>query len=244
MVWKGVVRMSRMDKNKAVLAQIKGGLVVSCQALAEEPLHSSMIMGRMAYAAMLGGACGIRANTPEDIAQIKREVELPVIGLTKSVSPDSPVYITPTLREVDDLCAVGCEIIAMDATDRPHTGGLGIEELFEQARKKYPDQLFMADIATYEEGVRAQSLGFDLVSTTLSGYTANTQERQLPDYELMRALAKALSIPVIGEGGIWSPEQLKRAMEQGVFACVVGTAITRPREITRHFVEAIQSGCV
>ena len=234
------MRMSRMNKNKAMLARIKGGLIVSCQALADEPLHSSMIMGRMAYAAMLGGACGIRANTPEDIAQIKREVELPVIGLTKSVSPDSPVYITPTLQEIDDLCAVGCEIIAMDATDRPHTGGLYIDELFAQARAKYPEQLFMADIATYEEGIHAQALGFDLVSTTLSGYTQNTQERQLPDYELMRALSAQLAIPVIGEGGIWSPEQLKQAMDQGVFACVVGTAITRPREITRHFIEAIQ----
>lgn len=232
--------MSSMDKKQAVLSQIKGGLVVSCQALADEPLHSSAIMGRMAYAAMLGGACGIRANTPEDIRQIRREVDLPIIGLTKSVSPDSPVYITPTLREVDALCEVGCEIVAMDATNRPHTGGLTLEELFPRVRAKYPDQLFMADIATFEEGVNAERLGFDLVSTTLSGYTAESKERALPDFELMRRLSQALSIPVIGEGGIWSPEELKQAMEQGVFACVVGTAITRPREITRRFVEAIR----
>lgn len=237
---KGVIKMSSMDKKQAVLSQIKGGLVVSCQALADEPLHSSTIMGRMAYAAMLGGACGIRANTPEDIRQIRREVDLPIIGLTKCVSPDSPVYITPTLREVDALCEAGCEIVAMDATDRPHTGGLGIGELFPQVRAKYPDQLFMADIATFEEGVNAERLGFDLVSTTLSGYTADTKDRALPDFELMRRLSRSLTIPVIGEGGIWSPEELKEAMEQGVFACVVGTAITRPREITRRFVEAIK----
>lgn len=232
--------MSSMDKKQAVLSQIKGGLVVSCQALSDEPLHSSIIMGRMAYAAMLGGACGIRANTPEDILQIRREVDLPIIGLTKCVSPDSPVYITPTLCEVDALCEAGCEIIAMDATDRPHTGGLTIEALFPQVRAKYPEQLFMADIATFEEGLNAQRLGFDLVSTTLSGYTSDTKDRVLPDFELMRRLSLALSIPVIGEGGIWSPDELKKAMEQGVFACVVGTAITRPREITRRFADAIK----
>lgn len=237
---KGVIKMSSMDKKQAVLSQIKGGLVVSCQALSDEPLHSSIIMGRMAYAAMLGGACGIRANTPEDILQIRREVDLPIIGLTKCVSPDSPVYITPTLCEVDALCEAGCEIIAMDATDRPHTGGLTIEALFPQVRAKYPEQLFMADIATFEEGLNAQRLGFDLVSTTLSGYTSDTKDRVLPDFELMRRLSLALSIPVIGEGGIWSPDELKKAMEQGVFACVVGTAITRPREITRRFADAIK----
>ena len=101
---KGVIKMSSMDKKQAVLSQIKGGLVVSCKALSDEPLHSSIIMGRMAYAAMLGGACGIRANTPEDILQIRREVDLPIIGLTKCVSPDSQVFITPTLCEVDALC--------------------------------------------------------------------------------------------------------------------------------------------
>lgn len=236
---KGVMKMSDMAKRREVLSRLRGGLIVSCQALEDEPLHSSAIMGRMAYAAMLGGACGIRANTPQDIAAIKREVKLPIIGLTKRVFADSPVYITPTMREVDDLHEVGCDIIAMDATNRPHTGGLTIEALFAQARAKYPDQLFMADVATFEEGVAAEQMGFDLVSTTLSGYTADTAQETLPDFRLMHSLARTLTVPVIGEGGIWSPQDLRKAMEQGVFACVVGTAITRPREITRRFVEAL-----
>ena len=236
---KGVMKMSDMAKRREVLSRLRGGLIVSCQALEDEPLHGSLIMGRMAYAAMLGGACGIRANTPQDIAAIRREVSLPIIGLTKRVFADSRVYITPTMREVDDLHEVGCDIIAMDATNRPHTGGLTIQALFAQARKQYPDQLFMADVATFEEGVAAQRMGFDLVSTTLSGYTADTAHEALPNFRLMRALAQALTVPVIGEGGIWSPEDLRRAMEQGVFACVVGTAITRPREITRRFVDAL-----
>ena len=99
--------------------------------------------------------------------------------------------------------------------------------------------MFMADVATFEEGVNAERLGFDLVSTTLAGYTEETRGQTLPDFELMRRLAQTLKIPTIGEGGIWSPEELKRAMAQGVFACVVGPAITRPRDITRRFVSAL-----
>ena len=127
----------------------------------------------------------------------------------------------------------------MDATRRERPNGETIDTLFPRLREKYPDQMFMADVATFEEGVNAERLGFDLVSTTLAGYTEETHGRNLPDFELMHRLAQTLKIPTIGEGGIWSPEELKMAMEQGVFACVVGTAITRPRDITRRFVSAL-----
>ena len=60
-----------------VFDKIKGGLIVSCQALETEPLYSSKIMARMAFAAKEGGAVGIRANTTEDIIAIKKEVDLP-----------------------------------------------------------------------------------------------------------------------------------------------------------------------
>lgn len=227
-------------QNEKILNKIKGGLIVSCQALEDEPLHSSMIMGRMALAAKEGGACGIRANSPEDIAEIKKMVDLPVIGLTKRVAPQCSVYITPTMDEVTPLHEIGCEIIAMDATLRLRPDGSTINELFPKVRAKYPDQMFMADIATYEEGLNAQRLGFDMVSTTLSGYTEDTRGQVLPDFELMRRLAEDLEIPVLAEGGIWSPDELKKAADQGVFACVVGTAITRPRDITRRFVKALK----
>lgn len=226
--------------NQETLNQIRGKLIVSCQALETEPLYNDYIMGRMAYAAMLGGAAGIRANTPKDIQEIKKRVSLPVIGLTKRVFADSPVYITPTLQEIDELHAVQCEIIALDATKRPRHGGLTLQTLMAQAREKYPEQLFMADVSDFEEGVAAKELGFDLVSTTLSSYTEYTKERALPDFELMEKLVGAAGIPVIGEGGIWSPEELRRAMDTGVFACVVGTAITRPMDITRRFVRALE----
>lgn len=226
--------------NQQCLDAIRGKLIVSCQALADEPLFSDFIMARMAYAAMEGGAAGIRANTVQDIAAIRRTVSLPVIGLIKQEYPDSPAYITPTLAEIDALAETGCEIIALDATLRPRPAGESLDALFAAARKKYPSQLFMADVSTYEEGCHACALGFDLVGTTLSGYTAESQGRSLPDFELMEKLSHTLSCPVIGEGGIWTPEQLCRARDCGVHACVVGTAITRPREITRRFVQALE----
>lgn len=228
-----------MGKNKEVFNKLKGGLIVSCQALRDEPLFSSYIMSRMAVAAKEGGACGIRANTPEDIIAIKQEVELPIIGLYKQEFEDSEVYITPTLQAVDDLMKSKPDIIAIDATNRLRPGGETLEHFFELVKKKYPDMLFMADCATYEEGLYASKLGFDCVGTTLCGYTANTIGTTLPNIELMQRLAQALEIPVIAEGGIWSPIELKQAINSGVHAAVVGTAITRPRDITKKFVSAI-----
>ena len=226
--------------NQKILEQLRGGLSVSCQALKSEPLYSSYIMGRMAFAAFEGGAVGIRANTPEDIAEIKKTVELPVIGLYKVDYPDSGIYITPTMQEVDALVAAGPEIIAMDATDRLRPEGKPLSDFFREVRAKYPDQLFMADTASFEEGRLAQELGFDLVGTTMSGYTPATEGTSLPNYELMERYVKELDIPVVAEGGIWYPEQLKQAMDLGVWTAVVGTAITRPRDITKRFTAAIR----
>lgn len=227
-----------MDNN-LILQKVKGGLIVSCQALEDEPLHSSFIMGRMAYAATLGGAVGIRANSVEDITEIKTATDLPIIGIIKQDYDDSPVRITPTIKEVDALVEIGVDIIATDATMRKRTKGVSLEEFFTQVRSKYENQLFMADCATYEECLNAKQLGFDIVSTTLRGYTDDTKGIAIPDYELLKKLTSEFGMPVIAEGGIWSPEQLKQAMDCGVWACVVGTAITRPMEITKRYVEVL-----
>ncbi|MBO4413156.1 MAG: N-acetylmannosamine-6-phosphate 2-epimerase [Clostridia bacterium] len=221
--------------NSEIMQSIKGGLIVSCQALPEEPLHSSFIMGRMAYAAMLGGAKGIRANTPEDITEIKKNVSLPVIGIVKKNFDNSEVFITPTTELVDSLVSVGCEIIAMDATFRKLPDGRTIWEMFPELRDKYPDQLFMADCASYENGIEAAKLGFDIVGTTLYGYTRDPIPCPAPNYELICSLVRDAGVPVIAEGGIWSPRQLRQAMDCGVHACVVGSAITRPYEITKRY---------
>lgn len=224
-----------------ILNKIRGGLIVSCQALSDEPLHSSYIMSRMAYAAMLGGAVGIRANTVEDIKEIKKVVDLPIIGIIKKVYKDSDVYITPTMEEVDDLVNCGVDIIAIDATFRIRPKSQNLDSFFLEVRKKYPNQLFMADCASFDEGIHAAKLGFDIIGTTLCGYTPETRLEKLPNYELMKKLVKDCGKPVIAEGGIWSPTELKMALETGVFAAVVGTAITRPMDITKRFVEAIKN---
>ena len=226
--------------NKEILEQIKGGLIVSCQALETEPLYDSYIMSKMAWAAYLGGAVGIRANTVVDIKAIKEKVDLPVIGIIKQVYEDSDVYITPTMKEVDALVEIGCEIIAVDATDRLRPNGVTCEEFFTEVRAKYPNQLFMADTSCFEEGKKAEELGMDLIGTTMAGYTPYTKGTPLPDFKLMERYVKELHSPVIAEGGIWVPEQLKQAIDTGVHAAVVGTAITRPMDITKHFIEAIK----
>lgn len=227
-------------ENTEILEKIKGGLIVSCQALPEEPLHSSYIMSRMAYAAYLGGAAGIRANTVEDITEIKKTVDLPIIGIIKQVYDDSDVYITPTINEVAKLYECGVDIIAVDATNRIRTGGVSFEDFFTEVRKEFPNQLFMADTSCFDEGKKARELGIDIVGTTMSGYTPYTKGTELPDFSLMERYVKELDCPVIAEGGIWTPEQLKKALDIGVHAAVVGTAITRPREITKRFADAIK----
>lgn len=225
--------------NKEILEKIKGGLIVSCQALETEPLYDSYIMSKMAWAAFLGGAVGIRANTVVDIKAIKERVDLPLIGIIKQVYADSDVYITPTMKEVDALVEVGCEIIAVDATSRPRPNGVTFEEFFTEVRRKYPNQLFMADTSCFEEGALAEGLGCDLIGTTMAGYTPYTKGTSLPDFDLMERYVKELNTPVIAEGGIWYPEQLKKAIDTGVHAAVVGTAITRPMDITKRFVSAL-----
>lgn len=221
--------------------QVRGKLVVSCQALPEEPLHSSFIMGRMAYAAFLGGAAGIRANTVEDITEIRKMVDLPIIGIIKRVYPDVPeLYITPTMKEIDELAACGVEVIALDATCRARPGGLTLDALFTQARAKYPDQLFMADCSNVEEGLHAAEIGFDLIGTTLASYTPYTKGCSLPPFDMIGRLVKESGKPVIAEGNIITPEDLRRAMGLGILTAVVGSAITRPLEITKRFVAAIR----
>ena len=156
--------------NKKIQA-LRGELIVSCQALPEEPLHSSYIMSKMAAAALEGGAKGIRANTKEDIRAIQEEVDLPIIGIVKRDYPDCEVYITPTMKEVDELMEVKPEIIALDATGALRPGGLTLKDFVGQIREKYPKQLLMADCSTVKEAQYADEIGFDFIGTTMVGYT-------------------------------------------------------------------------
>ncbi len=224
------------------IEQLKGKLIVSCQALPEEPLHSSFIMGRMALAAKEGGAAGIRANTKEDIKEIRAQVDLPVIGIVKQNYENCHVYITPTMKEVDQLMEVGPEIIAMDATIAARPDGSSLDEFFHQVKEKYPDQLWMADCSTVEEALHADELGFDFIGTTLVGYTEQSRHLKIDenDFEILRTILGQVKHPVIAEGNVNTPEKAKRVLELGAFSVVVGSAITRPQLITKSFAEALK----
>lgn len=217
------------------------GLIVSCQALPDEPLHSSFIMSKMALAAYEGGAVGIRANTKEDILAIKETVDLPVIGIVKRDYDHSDVFITATSKEVDELIESQCEVIALDATlqQRPKET---LDELVTYIRTHAPNVEIMADIATIEEAKNAARLGFDYIGTTLHGYTSYTQGQLLyqNDFQFLKDVLQSVGAKVIAEGNVITPDMYKRVMDLGVHCSVVGGAITRPKEITKRFVQVME----
>ena len=208
------------------------GLIVSCQALADEPLYSPFIMSKMALAAKQGGAIGIRANTIQDITAIKQEVDLPIIGIIKKNYPDRLSYITPTWREVQMLVEIGVEIIAVDSTINQDI------EFLKSLKKLYPKQKFMADISTVEEGINAEILGFDYIGTTLVGYTKHSMN--ISNFEVLKGLIKNCQNPIIAEGNFDTPEKARKAIDLGAYAVVVGSSITRPQVITQRFFNEIK----
>ncbi len=224
------------------IESMKGKLIVSCQALPEEPLHSSYIMGRMALAAKVGGAKGIRANTKEDIAEIRKETGLPIIGIVKRDYADSSVYITPTVKELEELMEVKPEIIAMDATGASRPGGVTLDDFFARVKAAYPNQLFMADCSTVEEALHADKLGFDFIGTTMVGYTPQSASLKIEtnDFEIIREIVSKAKHPVIAEGNINTPAKAKRVIELGCYSVVVGSVITRPQLITKSFAEELE----
>ena len=228
---------------KEILDSIKGNLIISCQALPGEPLYveEKSIMYLMARAAKRAGAKCIRTNSVRDVREIKAETGLPVIGLIKQVYEGYEPYITPTMKEVDELVEAEADIIATDCTLRKRGDGLTAGEWITEIRRSYGDILLMADISTYEEGVNAWKAGVDFVGTTLSGYTSYSRQQDGPDLELVRTLSQTVDIPVIGEGKVHYPGQAVEMLDAGAYAVVVGGAITRPLEIAQRFMAAVES---
>lgn len=225
-----------------ILENIKNGLIVSCQALVNEPLHSPFIMGRMALAAKEGGAVGIRANGVEDINEIKKNVELPIIGIVKRDYEGCDVYITPTMKEVDELVSTNCEIIAIDATISKRPDNKSIEDFIKDIRAKYPNVKIMADCSTVEEAIEADRLGVDFIAPTLVGYTKQSKGLKIDedDFYILRKIIESVKAPVIAEGNIDTPQKAKRVLELGAYCIVVGSIITRPQVITKRFVDEIK----
>jgi len=225
--------------------ELKRGLIVSCQATPEEPLHGAQYMARMAVAAEMGGAVGVRVNSVVDIKAVKETVKIPVIGIIKQDYPGSYVRITPTMKEISAVYESGAEIVAIDCTFRKRPDGMEVGELIKTVKQKYPNLLFMADISTYEEGVFAWQNGADIVATTLAGYPDDLAKSETPiefippALELVGELARTVKVPVIAEGRIWSAESAVKAIEHGAYSVVIGAAITRPQIITLRMVTEI-----
>ncbi|MEU1223218.1 N-acetylmannosamine-6-phosphate 2-epimerase [Streptomyces microflavus] len=217
---------------------LRGRLIVSCQAPPGDPMRETTTLVRLAHSVAVGGGSAIRANEPEVVAAIVAAVDLPVIGLWKD--GDTGVYITPTVRHALAVAEAGAAVVAADATDRPRPDGSTFAELVNAVHSA--GALVMADIATLAEGVTAAAQGADFISTTLSGYIPGTPKQAGPDLALVASLAAAISVPVVAEGRVSSPEEAAEALARGAHSVVVGTAITAPTALTSRFVDALVTG--
>lgn len=226
-----------MNKEE-IFKSIKGSVVISCQALPNEPLYveEKSIMYLMARAAKMAGSPAIRTNSVRDVIAIKKETGLPVIGLIKIEYEGSEVYITPTMKEVDELVDAKSDVIALDCTFSKRLNDESINDFIKSIKEKYPDVILMADISTYEEGINAYKCGVDMVGTTMNGYTSQSIKENINNLELVKKLTKEIDIPVIAEGKIHYPYQAKEMLDAGAYAVVVGGAITRPLEIAQRFI--------
>lgn len=215
-----------MSNNSVNLLQsLRGGLIVSCQAPADSPMHEPFVIAAMAQASLNQGAVGVRLDTPAHVKAVRDRVGagVPIIGLWKQQLPKYEVYITPLFAHAKEIATAGADIIAIDATlrNRPET----VESLMARIHGEL-GKLVMADVDTIESAIAAEKAGADIVGTTLYGYTGETKHLSPPGFDLLAKMAEQLNVPTICEGGIASPAMAKQALDLGACAVVVGTAIT------------------
>jgi N-acylglucosamine-6-phosphate 2-epimerase len=221
---------------RPILTTLRGGLIVSCQALPGSPLRDARMIAALARCAERGGAVGVRIDGPDDVAAVRRAVAVPIVGIYKISG--GPVYITPTFEEARQVARAGADIVAVQATrerdDTPHP----LAPLIARAHQELSVPV-MADVSTLDEGLQAADAGADLLATTMSGYTPQSPTLEGPDLTLIHELAGRLAIPVVAEGRIATPEDARAALHAGAWAVVVGRAITMPEAITERFVKAL-----
>ncbi|MBP3853076.1 MAG: N-acetylmannosamine-6-phosphate 2-epimerase [Erysipelotrichaceae bacterium] len=228
-------------KKRELLESMKGGLIVSCQTQPDDPIYTPDMHVKMAQAAQWAGAVGIRANSPRQIKEIKEAVDLPVIGLYKVWHEDTDVFITPTMKEVDEIVEAGADIIALDCTAQQTHEKTIAWDLLAQAKKKYPDALFFADVSNYDEARHAIDQGADIVAPTLYGYTQETKEIQEPDMREFARMCRDFKEEayVMMEGHLYTPEDAMKCIFLGAHSVVVGSAITRPHLTAKRFVDLL-----
>ena len=231
-------RLASNPGHQALVESLRRGLIVSCQARPGNPFHGSHFMAAFARAAEMSGGVGLRVNGAADVRAVAQVTSLPIIGINKLRTAEWSVYITPTVAAAREVVEAGAAIVAVDATHRPRAGGLSPEELIAEIRSELHVPV-MADVDSYEEGLVAAEAGANLVATTMAGYTEARPATEGPDLALVQELARQVSVPVICEGRIRNPQDVREAFAAGAFAVVVGTAITNPLAITKSFVEAI-----
>jgi N-acylglucosamine-6-phosphate 2-epimerase len=229
------------DQRKSLLDSLKGGLIVSCQTQPDDPIYTPDMSTKMAEAAEWGGAVGIRANDPDQIARIKAAVSLPVIGLWKVWHDDTDVFITPTMHEVEAIIEAGADIVAMDCTAQVTHEGTQAWDLLPQVRERFPEVMTFADVSDVEEGRHAVEAGADIVAPTLYGYTAATGSIESADYRMLAQFCREFAgeCCVMMEGHIYTPEDAMKCIFLGAHSVVVGSAITRPQLITKRFVDLL-----
>lgn len=232
--------MSQKSSKKELIESMKG-LIVSCQTQPDDPIHTEDMVVKMAEAAKWGGAVGIRANTPQQIAAIKAKVDLPIIGLWKIWNDNTDVFITPTMEASKAIWEAGADIIALDCTSQINAQGRPAYELLAELKKEIPQAPIFADVSNFEEAKRAAQMGADIVAPTLYGYTEETKHIEEPD---MRAFAKMCrelgdQVSIMMEGHIYTPEDAMKCLYLGADAVVVGSAITRPHLITKRFTDLL-----
>lgn len=229
-----------MTHAQQLIARLRDGLIVSCQAPPESPLHDPYVIARLALAAEQQGASGVRIDSPAHIAATRALVSVPMVGLHKQVHEGSAVYITPTCSAAAGVIEAGAQIVAVDATSRHRPHGERLADIIGII--KAHGRLVLADVATEAEGLAAADLGADLIATTLSGYTEDSVRHPGPDLTLVERLASGTRLPVIAEGRIRSANDVRAAFRAGAYAVVVGGAITGIETLVRHFVDATPSG--
>lgn len=217
------------------IASLQGRLIVSCQAPLGSPLHDPYVIARLALVAEQGGAVALRIDGPAHIRAVRELCRVPVIGLYKQMHAGSDVYITPTRAAADEVVAAGAQIVAVDATPRARPDGDPLTATVDALRGRC---IVMADVSTADEGFAALDLGVDLIATTLSGYTAASPRIDGPDLLLVRELARRTHVPVVCEGRVRTPDDVRRAFEAGAFSVVVGGAITGVGALVEAFVAA------